>query len=57
MDNNFADRSDILPSLTTLFNIVAARFSSFADKDASGNSAYFLAQHPRVIVASLPFKE
>jgi len=53
MDNNYADRSRILPRLTTLYNIVAARFGSLADTPASGRPGDFLAQHPRVIVASL----
>ena len=56
MANHHADRSRILPSLITLFNIVAPNLKSIADKSASGNSGYFLAQHPRVIVASLTFK-
>jgi hypothetical protein len=53
MDNHHADQSGIVPSLTTLFNIVAARFGSFADTSAGGRPGDFLAQHPRVIVASL----
>jgi hypothetical protein len=56
MDNNYADRGRILPSLTTLFNIVAARFGSLADTPPSGRPGDFLAQHPRVIVASLTSK-
>jgi hypothetical protein len=56
MDNHHADRSGILPSLTTMFNIVAARFRSFAEKSATGKPGDFLAQHPRVIVARLTSK-
>jgi hypothetical protein len=56
MDNNYADRSRILPSLTTAYNIVAARFRLLADSSASDSPGHFLAQHPRVIVASLTSK-
>jgi hypothetical protein len=53
MDNRHADRSGILPNLTTVFNIVAARLRLLADRSATGKPGDFLAQHPRVIVASL----
>jgi hypothetical protein len=53
MDNHHADRSGILPSLTTVFNIVAARLKLFADRSVTGKPGDFLTQHPRVIVASL----
>jgi hypothetical protein len=56
MDNHHADRSGILPRLNTVFNIVAARLRVFADGSASGKPGDFLAQHPRVIVASLTSK-
>jgi hypothetical protein len=56
MDNRHADRSGILPSLTTVFNIVAARFRLFAEKSTTGQPGGFLAQHPRVIAASLTSK-
>jgi hypothetical protein len=53
MDNHHADRPGIVPSLATVFNIVAARFRSLAEKSANGTPGAFLAQHPRVIVAGL----
>jgi hypothetical protein len=53
MDNHYADRSGILPRLTTVYNILAASLSIFADRSATGKPGDFLAQHPRVIVASL----
>ena len=53
MDNHYADQSDIVPSLNTLFNIVAARLRSFAHDSANGKPGHFLTQHPRVIVAGL----
>ena len=53
MDNHHADRPGIVPSLATLFNIVAARFRLIAEKSVTGQPGDFLAQHPRVIVASL----
>lgn len=56
MDNHYADQSDIVPSLPTLFNIVAARFKSFAHKSAGGKPGNYLAQHPRVIIACLSSK-
>ena len=56
MDNHHADQSAILPSLTTVFNIVAARLRVFADRPVSGKPGDFLAQHPRVIVAGLTSK-
>ena len=56
MDNNCADRSGVLPSLTAMFNIVAARFKSFAEKSGTGKPGDFLAQHPRVIIARLTSK-
>jgi hypothetical protein len=56
MDNRHADRSAILPSLTAVFNIVAARLRLVADSPAVGKPGDFLAQHPRVIVASLTAK-
>lgn len=56
MDNHYADQSDIVPSLTTLFNIVAARLRLFSGRSSTGKPGDFLAQHPRVIVASLTSK-
>ena len=56
MDNHHADRLRILPRVTKLFNIVAARFGSLAETPARGRPGDFLAQHPRVIVASLTSK-
>ena len=56
MDNHHADRSGILPSLNSVFNIVAARFRLFAERSATGKPGDFLAQHPRVIVARPDFK-
>jgi hypothetical protein len=53
MDNHHADQSDIVPSLTTLFNIVVARLRLFAERSTTGKPGDFLAQHPRVIVARL----
>jgi hypothetical protein len=56
MDNHYADKQSILASFIAAFNIVAARFKSFADRPANSRPGYYLAQHPRVIVASLTFK-
>lgn len=56
MDDNCTDQSGVVPSLSAMFNIVAARFKSFAEKSAIGKPGDFLAQHPRVIVAKLTSK-
>ena len=56
MDNHHTDQSDIVPSLTKLFNIVATRLRLFAERSATGKPGDFLAQHPRVIVARLTSK-
>lgn len=53
MENHYADKRSILASLASLFNIMKARFKSFTRKSASGKPCNYLAQHPRVIIASL----
>lgn len=53
MDNHYADQSDIVPRLSTLFNIVATRLRLFAERSTTGKPGDFLALHPRVIVARL----
>jgi hypothetical protein len=53
MDNHHADKRRILPRIAFVFNIVKARISSLARKSARGKPCNYLAQHPRVIIASL----
>ena len=56
MDDHYADKPRILPRIAFVFNIVMARLRLFARKSASGKPCNYLAQHPRVIIASLNSK-